>query len=109
MMCKQTGLVLQLRPSLFYQAINTRPFLQSRGWGFAFLLLVGEECKGERVLSHWAFRLWHLKELIHSLGWATVLAQCLSGGFPHRDFAEREISDLSLPKLGPTLWGLWSL
>lgn len=55
---------------------------------------------------HRAFRLWHLRELIHPRAWATLLAQGPSGGFSHRDFAQIKISDLSSLKLGPMLWGL---
>lgn len=52
-----------------------------------------------------AFRLCHLKEPIHSPDCAVLLPEGPSEGFSHRDFPERETSDLSLPKWGPETRG----
>lgn len=103
--------MLRLHPSLFYKAINTRPFLQPADGVSPSFCLHEENVKAAPALGELlVFRLCHLKGLFHSLDWATLLAaEGPSGGFSHRDFPQPETYDLSFPKQGPEPRGLRGL
>lgn len=110
MLCaNKQGLCSSCVQVYFTKAINTRPFLKS--CLLSFPCLCQQEKNVEAEWAPWAlgellaFRLCHLKEPIHSPDCAVLLPEGPSEGFSHRDFPERETSDLSLPKWGPETRG----